>query len=155
MVTKAATTSKPSMQALTWLERPEQSSQSPMQLALAYITQDGRFQYVTLLFQKQTGYTEEELLGTHSRNLVHPDDRETVRKKEIENSITQLPHPYRYRCIKKNGDFMWALEKVTIFAEYRERPAVVAGFIDIAGSEEALLEFDNTSGVSDTRRKIR
>jgi PAS domain S-box-containing protein len=36
-----------------------------------YIVQEGRFQYVNSLFQEMTGYTERELLGVYSLDLVH------------------------------------------------------------------------------------
>jgi len=108
-----------------------------------YIVQEGKFQYVNSLFQELTGYTQEELLGTYSLNLVHPDDRQIVRKKAIENlKGQQSPFPYEYRFIKKDGNILWVLERVTS-TEYRGKRAAVGSFMDIAERkhmEEALKE---------------
>ena len=45
-----------------------------------YIVQHGKFVYVSQLYQNLTGYSETELIGTHSLNNIYPDDREMVRE---------------------------------------------------------------------------
>jgi len=35
------------------------------------------------LYQKLSGYTDTELIGTYSLNNIYPDDREMVREKAI------------------------------------------------------------------------
>jgi len=95
-----------------------------------YIVQEGNYQYVNPVFQHLTGYTEEELLETYPLDLVHPDDRETVRKKAIENLKGQAIHAYEYKLIKKNGDSMWVLENLAS-TEYKGKPATVGSFMDI------------------------
>ena len=92
------------------------------------------------LFQELTGYTEEELLGTYSLNLVHPDDREVVREEAIaELKGQQSPLPYEYRLVKKNGDVMWVLERVTS-TEYQGKRATVGSFLDITERKRAEEE---------------
>src|SRR4030066_6690 len=78
-----------------------------------YIVQDGKFRYVNALFQELTGYSELELLGKYSLDLVHPEDRETVRKKATESLKVGSPLSYEYRFVKKDGEIIWVLEKVT------------------------------------------
>src|SRR4030065_426611 len=78
-----------------------------------YIVQDGKFQYANLLFQELTGYTEKELQGVYSLDLIHPDDRETVRKKAIKSLKGGNSLPCEYRLIKKSGEAMWVLERLT------------------------------------------
>jgi len=95
-----------------------------------YIVQGGRFQYVNPLFQEMTGYTEDELLGMYSLDLVHHDDRETVRAKAIESLKGSRPCFYEYRCIKKDGGIIWALERLTS-TEHKGKRAVAGSFIDI------------------------
>jgi diguanylate cyclase (GGDEF)-like protein/PAS domain S-box-containing protein len=102
-----------------------------------YIVQSGTFRYVNSLFEDLTGYAEEELLHTYSLNLVHPEDRENVRNKAIESLKGAVSRPYEYRFIKKNGDIIWILEKVTSTI-YEGRRAAVGSFIDI--TEHKLLE---------------
>ena len=114
--------------------RSEQLDHALARSALSYISQDGIFQYVSSSFQKQTGYTKEELIGRDCLSLIHPDDREMVNRKAAENLKRQSYDPCEYRFIKKNGDFICALEKVTS-AEYEGKPAVVAVFMDITESK--------------------
>ena len=95
-----------------------------------YIVQDGRFQYVNSLFQELTGYTEQELLGVYSLDLVHPEDREAVRKKAIESLKGGSPLPCEYRFMKKNGGVIWVLERLTS-TEYKGKRATAGSFMDI------------------------
>lgn len=107
-----------------------------------YIVQNGKFRYVNPLFLELTGYSESELLGKYSLNLVHPEDREAVRKRAIASLKGRSSVPYRYRFIKKNGDIIWVLEKV-ISTEYKGKRATVGSFLDITEvkrAEEALEE---------------
>jgi PAS domain S-box-containing protein len=48
-----------------------------------YIVQHGKFVYVSQLYQKLTGYSEAELIGTYSFGNIYPDDREMVREQAI------------------------------------------------------------------------
>ena len=74
-----------------------------------YIVQNGKFLYVNSLFQKLTGYKEEELVGVHPLSFVHPDDRDMVRNNAIKSIKVEHSSPYEYRLIKKNSDIMWGM----------------------------------------------
>lgn len=107
-----------------------------------YIVQKGKFRYVNPLFLELTGYSESELLGKYSLDLVHPEDRESVRKKAVESLKGGSSVPYEYRFVKKNGDVIWVLEKV-ISTEYKGKRAAVGSFLDITErkmAEEVLAE---------------
>jgi diguanylate cyclase (GGDEF)-like protein/PAS domain S-box-containing protein len=107
-----------------------------------YIVQDGRFQYVSSLFQELTGYTEHELLDVYPLDLVHPEDRRLVREKAIENLKGNLVLPYEYRFIKKNGKEIWVSERLASI-RYRGKQAAVGSFMDITErkkAEEALAD---------------
>ena len=107
-----------------------------------YIIQDGRFFYVNSLFLELTGYTEAELLGTYALDLVHPDDREAVRKKAIESLKAGRSFPYEYRFVRKDGGIIWALERLTSI-EYGGKRSAVGSFMDIMErkqSEEILAK---------------
>src|SRR4030066_2259652 len=107
-----------------------------------YIVRDGKFRYVNALFQELTGYSEPELLDKYSLDLVHPEDKETVRKKATESLKVGSSLPYEYRFVKKNGEIIWVLEKVTS-TEYKGKRATVGSFLDITErklAEEKLLD---------------
>jgi diguanylate cyclase (GGDEF)-like protein/PAS domain S-box-containing protein len=107
-----------------------------------YIVEKGRFRYVNPLFLELTGYSKSELLGKYSLDFVHPEDRETVREKAIESLKAGSSLPYEYRFVKKNGEIVWVLEKVTS-TKYRGKRVTVGSFLDVTGLklvEEALLQ---------------
>ena len=108
-----------------------------------YIVQEGKFQYINTLFQELTGYTEEELIGTSSLDLVHPEDRETVRKEAAKNLKGQDLMFYEYRLLKKDGDVIWVLEKVTS-VEYRGKPAAIGSFIDITERKQMEINLQES-----------
>jgi diguanylate cyclase (GGDEF)-like protein/PAS domain S-box-containing protein len=114
-----------------------------------YIVQDGKFQYVNSLFQELAGYTEKELIGMRSLDLVYPEDREKVREKAIENLRGQHPVPYEYRVIRKNGEVTWVLERLSSI-EYRGKRAAVGSFMDI--TDRKLMEQELADEA--TRRRI-
>jgi PAS domain S-box-containing protein len=101
-----------------------------------YIVQEGNFLYVNPVFQQLTGYTEEELLGKYSLDLVHPEDREMVKKKAVENLKSASGSvPYEYRLVKKNGGILRVLEEVTSI-NYGGKRATVGSFLDITARKE-------------------
>jgi PAS domain S-box-containing protein len=112
-----------------------------------YIVHEGKFQYVNPVFQNLTGYTEEELLGKYSLDLVHSEDREMVRKKAIENLKSEKGSiSYEYRLVKKNGEIIWVLEEVTSI-NYGGKRATVGSFMDIT----ARKELEEAIGYSEKR----
>ena len=104
-----------------------------------YIVQDGRLQYFNALFMKLTGYKEEELIDACSLDFVYHGDRERIRQRAIENLKGLRVLPYEYRLMKKNGELLWVMEKVTS-SFYRGRRAVVGSFMDITFRKSAEVE---------------
>jgi len=103
-----------------------------------YIVQDKNFVYVNPFFEQLSGYTMQELAGIPSINLVHPDDRDMIRKK-----VTKIlkekskANTYEYRFIKKNGEVVWVLERITSM-EYMGQRAAMGSFMDI--NQRKVLE---------------
>jgi diguanylate cyclase (GGDEF)-like protein/PAS domain S-box-containing protein len=103
-----------------------------------YIVQDKNFVYVNPFFEQLSGYTMQELAGIPSLNLVHPDDRDMIRKK-----VTKIlkekskANTYEYRFIKKNGEVVWVLERITSM-EYMGQRAAMCSFMDI--NQRKVLE---------------
>jgi PAS domain S-box-containing protein len=67
-----------------------------------YIVQNGKFVYVSELYQKLSGFTDTELLGTYSLNYIYSDDRDMVRDEAIKCLKGESFEPYEYRFVKKN-----------------------------------------------------
>ena len=107
-----------------------------------YITQNGKFVYLSPFFETLTGYTAKGLLGQDSISLIHPDDREMVRKVAISNlKRRRVANPYEYRFLKKNGAVMWVMERISPI-EYKGQRAVLGNFMDIHQRkmlEEAMI----------------
>jgi len=112
-----------------------------------YIVQSRKFVYVNPFFAKLTGYSPEQLIGTRSFKLVLPQDRQSVRKKATRNLKSRIgSKPYEYRFIKKNGDIMWVLERVSPI-DYMGQKAALGSFMDITQRkqlEEALAHSEET-----------
>ena len=105
-----------------------------------YILQHGKFVYVSELYQKLSGYTDTELIGTYSLNNIYPDDREMVREEAIKCLKGESFEPYEYRFVKKNNKVMWVFETITPIV-YKEDRATLGSFMDITERkrmEEAL-----------------
>jgi two-component system NtrC family sensor kinase len=101
-----------------------------------YIVQDGKFQFVNPQFQKYTGFSEDELLGRESLELVHPEDRERVRENAVAMLKGNLLPPYELRYVVRGGATLWATETVTSI-NYKGKRAVLGNFIDITEHKEA------------------
>jgi len=102
-----------------------------------YIVRDGKFVYVSPLYQEITGYSEEEILGRNSLDYLHPEDREPTRVRAISSLKGEISEPYEYRFIRKNGRVIWVLERVTSIMYAGQRSAL-GSFMDI--SERKQME---------------
>ncbi|MFA5322183.1 MAG: PAS domain S-box protein, partial [Smithella sp.] len=95
-----------------------------------YIVQNGRFVYVSELYKKITGYSDEELIGLISLNNIYPDDREKVRCQAVKCLKKESFKPYEYRFVRKDHDVIWILETISpIF--YKGERATLGSFMDI------------------------
>jgi diguanylate cyclase (GGDEF)-like protein/PAS domain S-box-containing protein len=104
-----------------------------------YFLQDGRFLYVNRLFEQISGYKYDELIGTHSLDYVHPDDRETVRTKAIEVLKGQSSSPYEFRLIRKDSGIVWVLDRVASI-QYKGERSVLGTLMDITERKHAEEE---------------
>ncbi len=95
-----------------------------------YIVQDGVFVYTSPLYQRMTGYSDPDLIGRNSLDLLHPDDRASVRDHATEVLKGKRSEPYEYRFIKSDGETMWILEMVTSVV-YHGKRATLGSFMDI------------------------
>jgi len=104
-----------------------------------YIVQDGKFRFVNPQFQKYTGFSEDELLDKESLGIVHPEDRERVRKNAVDMLKGNRLSPYELRYIVKGEEILWATETVTSI-QYRGKRAVLGNFMDITERKQVEEE---------------
>ena len=108
-----------------------------------YILQDGKFQFVNKPFQEISGYVENELLGTDSLSLVHPEDRSMVRECAVKMLKGERTSYYEYRVTSKNGENRWIIETV-VSIQYLGRRAVLGNFLDITDHKLVEEELKHT-----------
>lgn len=117
-----------------------------------YIVQDRKFQFVNPRFQKDTGYSEGELLGMDPLSIVHPEDRESVRRDTEEMLKGNHVSPCEFRTIMKDGKVRWSMETVTSIL-YQGKRAVLGNYMDITErkrTEEGIKIFsDAVAGAID------
>jgi two-component system aerobic respiration control sensor histidine kinase ArcB len=101
-----------------------------------FIVQDGKFQFVNDVFRNITGGQPDELIGTESRNLVLPEDREMVRENAVKMLKGERMEPYKYRIVVSSGQVRWILEGVTS-VNYRGKRAALGHAMDITELERA------------------
>lgn len=96
-----------------------------------YIIIGHKFSFTNPKFQEITGFSEEELIGKLSSDLVIPDDRERVRKNAVDMLKGIRKDPYQYRAVNKNGDMLWIMESVAPIHSEGKR-ATLGYFMDIS-----------------------
>ncbi|GAB4346698.1 MAG: hypothetical protein Kow0099_28180 [Candidatus Abyssubacteria bacterium] len=110
------------------------------------VLQNSRIVFANPALGDILGYSVDELLAlspTQVKDLVHPDDRESVwrrLKERLESGDS--PARYEFKAFKKDGTVSW-LEMLANRIEYRGEQAVQAIFLDITErkrAEQALRE---------------
>ena len=107
-------------------------------LAGVFIVQDGIFRFINASAVAYVGYTPEELIGRNSDTIVHPEDREMVKKKGRKMLRSGDTTPYEFRMVSKEGHIRWIMQIVTPI-QYEGKPAILGNAIDITerkGAEE-------------------
>ncbi len=104
-----------------------------------YIVQDGKFIYVNRAFEQATGFKKEEILGRDAFSIIHPEDREMVRRKYLKRLKEGGSDIYSFRIINKNGRVGWTTirpSRITI----KGREAVAATALDTTQIHELTEE---------------
>jgi len=101
-----------------------------------YLLVQGKFHFLNAQFERSTGYRADELIGRDALFMVHPEDRETVRRDAIEMLKGKRTSPYEFRTITKDGRTRWILGTVASIPFWGER-AVLGNHMDISEQKEA------------------
>jgi len=118
---------------------------SQKSLAGIYVVQDGRFCNANDNASSYAGYATQELIGMKSDGIIHPEDRDHVKKnaREMLRGVHSIPHTFR--IITKQGQIRWIMETVSSIT-YGGRPAILGNSMDITElktAETRLRESEN------------
>ena len=106
-----------------------------------YLLVQGKFHFLNAQFERSTGYRADELIGRDALFMVHPEDREKVRRDAIEMLRGKRTTPYEFRTITKDGRTRWILGTVASIPFWGER-AVLGNHMDISEQKEARQKLD-------------
>ncbi len=120
------------------------------------IIQNGKFVEVNPEFEALTGYSEEELLGRNSLDIVPKEERKEVRENAIQMLKNERSEPYEHRIKTKGRGERWLVEKVTSI-KYDGDRASLASFIDITERKEETKKGELLQALlrHDLRNKIQ
>ncbi len=110
------------------------------QLAV-FVIREGRIRFVNPYVSIYTGYADEELLGMESSSLIHPDDRERIRKDAVDLIKGNSSSPYEYRIIDKQGNARWVIEQIHS-VEFEGKPALLVNTMDVTERKLSEIELD-------------
>jgi diguanylate cyclase (GGDEF)-like protein/PAS domain S-box-containing protein len=142
----AATDIKERKQAKNSLQKSEELYRILTEKSFAgvYVVQDGRFCFFNSNAASYTGYTPEELIGKESMSLVHPEDRERLKKDGITMLRGERALPYEFRVITKDGRTIWFMETVTSIL-WNGRRAVLGNCMDLTEHKRMQEEIHSLS----------
>ena len=113
-----------------------------------YVVQDGKFVFANPQFLDDEGFTKNEMLGSESLAMVHPEDRERVRQNAVAMLKGVRTTPYEFRTISNTGEIRWLMETVASI-RYQGGRAVLGNVIDITEQKQAEQE------LRESRRRFR
>ncbi len=112
-----------------------------------YIHLDGSLVYVNGRFEQITGYSQTELLHRSFWDLVHPEDRNLVKDRDIARANGQpVVSQSQFRFVCKQGETRW-VEVLASVMDYNGLAANMGNVADI--SERKLAERQREEVISD------
>jgi PAS domain S-box-containing protein len=95
-----------------------------------YVVQDGLFVFVNSNAAHYVGFSVDQMIGMNSLSLVHPDDREMVKRNSQRMIQGRRFTPHEFRVVTRRGDIRWIMETVNLIP-YRGRKAILGNSMDI------------------------
>ena len=105
----------------------------------SYILQQGRFKYVNPEFCRITGFTQKQLIGMRSLDLVQADYRPQVREHAKSMLTGQATTPYEFLIVDRRGRKKWVMETITSVKHEGAR-AALGYFMDITKQKQIAKE---------------
>lgn len=115
-----------------------------------FIHHDAKFQFVNKRFTEISGYDSGELLEIEFWKLVHPEDREAM-KRLMSNTFEEetIPLHYEVRVLKKDGKIIWG-EMMLTAIEYKGKLAVMGNILDI--TDRKRLEEETRAHLAELKK---
>ncbi|MCE5263592.1 MAG: PAS domain S-box protein, partial [Deltaproteobacteria bacterium] len=102
------------------------------------VIQDGMVRYVNNRALESYGYSKQEFLSIPVFDLVHPADREEMKKRYLEKiQGDATPTRHAYLTLHKSGRIIW-IENSSVLIEWEGRPATLNLILDM--TEQKLAE---------------
>ncbi len=101
-----------------------------------FIVENGKFRFVNPEFRRISGFSEKDLLGVDSLEIVLPEDRELVRDSARKMLKGELSSPYHHRVVGKDGEIRWIVEAVSPI-DFEGKRATLGFFLDTTEQERA------------------
>lgn len=97
-----------------------------------------RYLYVNKFWETLTGYSRDDLYKLKPIDLIHPEDKELIRRRAVDR-INGKPVPSRYeaRIVTKKGTTKWMDFSATLI-HYEHNPAILLTTIDITDKKNTL-----------------
>ncbi len=105
-------------------------------LAAVFIVQNGKFVFINTSAIAYAGYNANELIGHSSDMIVHPEDREIVKRRGREMLRGGDAAPYEYRMVTKQGQIRWIMQIVST-VQFDGKPAILGNAIDVTDRRQA------------------
>jgi len=80
-----------------------------------FLVRKGKFIFVNANIALYTQYSVKELIRAKADSMIHPDDRERVKKEARRMLRGEHKVPYVYRIVTKQGHIRWVMETVSPF----------------------------------------
>jgi diguanylate cyclase (GGDEF)-like protein/PAS domain S-box-containing protein len=121
-------------------------------IGIAHTSLDGRYLAVNRKFCDMLGYTREELVGSPSTSVTHPEDQdnEGLFRERLMSGIPSLTAEKRYVC--KDGRVIWGNRTVSLVTDHAGEPLyflrVVEDITERKRLQAELLEMATTDALT-------
>lgn len=99
------------------------------------------FSYVSRQVEKILGYTPDEWLSEKNfwQSKIHPQDLDFALNFCHNETLNGRDHVFEYRMLKKNGDYIWLQDRVSVISS-DNKPKTLSGLLVDITKEKSILK---------------